>query len=186
MVSIASLWLPILVSAVGVFILSSLIHMVLGYHQHDLRKLPKEDEIMAALRPFNIPPGDYGIPCAESMEGFKSPEFREKMKTGPVAFMTVIRAGDYSMGSSMVLWFIYSLVVGVFAAYLSGVALPAGAGFKAILRFAGCTAFLGYGLALAQVSIWYRKSWRTTLLTWFDALLYGILTGAVFGWLWPH
>ncbi len=38
MVSLMSLWIPILVSAVIVFVLSSIIHMVLPYHRTDLRK----------------------------------------------------------------------------------------------------------------------------------------------------
>ena len=64
MVSIVSLWLPILLSAVIVFIASSIIHMLLKYHRSDFGRVPSEDEVMDALRPFNIPPGDYVIPCA--------------------------------------------------------------------------------------------------------------------------
>ena len=47
MVSIISLWLPILLSAVAVFIASSVIHMVLKYHNSDFKKIPAEDEVMA-------------------------------------------------------------------------------------------------------------------------------------------
>ena len=63
MVPIASLWLPILLSAVAVFIVSSVIHMFLGYHSADYKKVPAEDELMAAVRKFDIPPGDYMVPC---------------------------------------------------------------------------------------------------------------------------
>ena len=61
MVSIISLWLPILLSAVAVFIASSVIHMVFKYHNSDFKKMPAEDEVMAALRPFDIPPGEYVV-----------------------------------------------------------------------------------------------------------------------------
>jgi hypothetical protein len=34
-------------------------------------------------------------------------------------------------------------------------------------------------------SIWYKKSWSGTLKNVFDGLVYGLVTGGVFGWLWP-
>ncbi len=37
MVSIVSLWLPILLSAIVVFILSSVLHMVFTYHNSDFK-----------------------------------------------------------------------------------------------------------------------------------------------------
>jgi hypothetical protein len=169
-----------------VFVASSIIHMVLGYHANDLRRLPREDEVREALGQFAIPPGDYGTPLAGSMADMKSPAFIEKMKKGPVVFMTVVPNGPPSMGRSLALWFLYSVVVGVFAAYIAGRALPPGARYLQVFRFAGCTAFLGYSLALAQNSIWYRKNWGVTLKSMFDGLLYGLLTAGTFGWLWPR
>jgi hypothetical protein len=126
MVLLASLWMPILLSAVVVFVASSIIHMVLPYHRSDLQQLPSEDEIMEALRRFNIPPGDYGVPCAKSMAERGKPEFLEKMKSGPVAFMTVLPSGVPSMSGSLILWFIYSIVVGIVAGYIAGHALRVG------------------------------------------------------------
>ncbi len=186
MVPVHALWLPILVSAVIVFIVSSILHTVLTYHQRDLRQLPREDEILAALRPFAIPPGDYAVPRPPTMKAMKSPEYQEKYAKGPVAIMTVVPNGAPTMGSSLVLWFLYSIVVGVCAAYVAGRALPAGSPYRAVFRFAGCTAFLGYSLALLQNSIWYRRSWGTTFRSMFDGLLYGLLTAGTFGWLWPR
>ena len=186
MVPVTSLWIPILLSAVIVFVASSIIHMLLSYHRNDLRKLSKEDEVMGVLRGFNIPPGDYAMPYAGSMEGMKKPEFIEKMKAGPVLFMTVVPSGPPSMGASLVLWFIYSVVVSVFAGYISGRALPVGANYLAVFRFAGCTAFIGYSLALLQNSIWYKRNWGTTARSMIDGLVYGLLTAGTFGWLWPR
>ncbi len=185
MVGILSLWLPILIAAVIVFVASSIIHMVLPYHRTDYRKLPREDEVLAALRPFGLPPGDYLFPHAESPAALKAPEFIEKLKKGPVGVMTVFPSGPPSMARSLVLWFVYCLVVGVFAAYIAGRALGPGAPYLAVFRFAGCTAFVGYALALWQQSIWYRRAWSTTIKSTIDGLVYGLLTGGVFGWLWP-
>jgi hypothetical protein len=186
MVSLMSLWLPILLSAVAVFIASSIIHMALKYHATDFRQLPKEDEVMEALRRFDIPPGDYGMPYAGSMEAMKSPAFAEKMKAGPVAFMTFLPAGSSSLSSNLVLWFLFSILVSVIAAYVAGSALPRGANYLAVFRFAGCVSFTGYSIALLHDSIWYKRNWGMTVKYMFDGLVYALLTAGVFGWLWPR
>src|SRR5512141_1064909 len=156
MVPITSLWLPILVSAVFVFIASSVFHMLLPFHKRDVRKTPREDELQASLRGFSLPPGDYAIPRAGSMADMKNPVFVEKLTKGPVVFMTVAPAGRPSMGSSLAQWFLYAIVVGIFAAYIAGRALGPGAPYLQVHRFAGATAFIGYSVALAEYSIWYK------------------------------
>jgi hypothetical protein len=148
MVPLASLWLPILVSAVIVFVASSILHMVLPIYRSDYRKLPSEDAVMDALRKFNIPPGDYLVPCAGTPKEMNAPGFVEKMTKGPVALMTVMRTGRSSMAVPLAQWFVYCVVVGVFAGYIAGRALPPGARYLSVFRFAGCTAFVGYALAL--------------------------------------
>ncbi|MCZ6702087.1 MAG: hypothetical protein O6940_03495 [Ignavibacteria bacterium] len=185
MVSIVSLWLPILLSAVAVFIISSIINMVLQYHKNDFAKLPSEGEVMDDLRKTNIPPGDYYFPHAKDMKDMKSSEFIEKIKQGPVGFMTIMENAAPNMGKQLFLWFIYSIIVGIFAAYISGNALAPGAHYLAVFRFAGATAFVGYSLALMQNSIWYKRNWSATLKSMFDGLIYAIFTGGIFGWLWP-
>ncbi|HVO52572.1 MAG TPA: hypothetical protein VMV60_16380 [Thermoanaerobaculia bacterium] len=182
---IASLWLPILLSAVAVFIVSSIIHMFLGYHSADYRRLPAEDEFMAAVRKLDIPPGDYMVPCPASHAAFKDPAFQEKFKAGPRAMMTVF--GPYTgMGAQLGLWFLYAVLISVTAAYISGRALAPGAHYLKVFRFAGATAFYGYSLAHLQASIWYKRSWGTTLRNVFDGLVYGLVTAGFFGWLWPR
>lgn len=185
MVSLTSLWLPILLSAVAVFFISFITHMVLGYHQADYGKLPQEDNVMDALRKFDIPPGDYMMPNGGSTKAMKDPVFIEKFKKGPVALMTVMPAGQWSMGKSLVQWFIYCVIVGIFAAYIASRAMGPGQTFGNVMQFAGTVAFVGYSLSLWQDSIWYRRKWGTTLRNTFDGLLYGLATGAVFAVLWP-
>ena len=186
MVPITSLWLPILLSAVFVFVVSSIIHMVLGYHRNDFGKLTDEDEVMDALGKFNISPGDYILPCAGSPDAMRKPEFLEKMKKGPVAIMTVIPPGEPSMTGSLILWFLYSVVVGIFAAYVAGRALSPAADYLDVFRFVGSMAFAGYALGLWQNSIWFKRSWSSTLKSTFDGLIYALVTAGTFGWLWPR
>ena len=186
MVPLTSLVIPIVLSAVIVFAASFIIHMVLPIHRNDLRKLPKEDEVMDALRRFNIAPGDYAVPCAGSPEAMKKPEFIEKMTKGPVVLMTIVPSGPPSMGTSLLLWFLYSVVISVFAAYITGRALGSGADYLTVFRFIGTAAFMGYALALLQNSIWYKRNWGTTIKSMCDGLVYGLLTAGTFGWLWPR
>jgi hypothetical protein len=185
MVPIPELWLPILLSAVTVFIISSIIHMVLGYHKNDFIGLSSEKEIMDDLRKYNIPPGNYHFPRANSMKEMNSPEFIEKMKQGPVGFVTFLKNEPPAMGGQLFLWFVYSIIVGIFAAYVAGRALPEGAQYLSVFRFVGVTAFVGYSLALLQGSIWYKKSWVSTIKSMFDGLVYALFTAGIFGWLWP-
>ena len=186
MVSIVSLLLPILLSSVFVFILSSLIHMVFGYHANDHRKLPDEEALAETLRKLNIPPGQYNLPHASSMKELGSPEFQEKVKKGPGALLTIWGGGSASMAPYLLQWFFYSVLIGVFTAYVTGRALGAGAHYLEVFRFAGVTAFLSYAIGGWQESIWYRRSWSTTFKNTFDGLLYALVTAGTFGWLWPR
>ena len=185
MVPIMSLWVPILLSAVLVFIVSSIIHMALPWHRGDMKRLPAEDEVMEAIRRANVPPGDYMAPYAGSMAAMKDPAFLEKRMKGPIVSMTVVQGGPPSMGSSLFLWFLYSVLVSLLAAYVTGHALGPGAHYMTVFRFISATAFMGYSLALLQNSIWYKPNWGATIKTMIDGLLYGLVTAGAFGWLWP-
>jgi hypothetical protein len=186
MVSIVSLWLPILVSAVAVFFVFFLIHMVLKYHASDFQGLPSEDNLMDAARTLNIPPGDYMMPhCAPGKNPVKDPVYMEKFNKGPVAVMTFMPAGEWNMGRSLTQWFIFCLVVSIFSGFIASMSLGPGQSFVAVTRVAGTAAFMGYALGQAQNSIWYRRKWSTTFKNVFDGLLSGLATGAVFAALWP-
>lgn len=184
MVSALSLWLPILLSAVFVFIVSSVMHMVLKYHSNDMKALPKEDEVMDALQPFNIAAGEYFMPYINDLKQRESAEFKAKLEKGPVAFLNVV-PGAYDMGGKLFMWFVYSLLVGLFTAYVAGVTMAPGAHYLAVFRITGAVAFVGYALALVQNSIWYGRSWSSTLKYMVDGFVYALVTAGTFGWLWP-
>lgn len=186
MVALSSLWMPILVSAVFVFLASFVAHMLLPHHRSDYGKVPSEGDVMESLRKFNIPPGDYMIPCGGGPEAMKSPEFIDKMKKGPVAVVTFIAPGPPTMTSNLIQWFVYCVVVSIFAGYVAGRAVGPGSEYLRVFRFAGTTAFAAYGLGLWQNSIWYKRAWSTTIKTSIDGLVYACLTAGTFGWLWPR
>lgn len=186
MVSLASLWLPILLSAVIVFVASSVIHMLLTYHRTDFRGFPKEAEMMEALRRFDLPPGDYIMPFCANPADMKSPEFQEKWKRGPLMMATVWKPGPIAMGGQLAQWFLFTIVVSVFAGYMASRALGPGAEYLRVSQIASTTAFLGYSLSHWGDVIWYKRNWMTAAKGTFDGIVYGLLTGGVFGWLWPQ
>jgi len=186
MVGLFALWLPILLSAVLVFILSSIIHMVSPWHKSDYPKMENEDKVMDALRPLNIPPGDYMVPRPNDMKDMRSATFTEKLNKGPKIVFTVLPPGQPSMSSNFIGWFLYSIVVNIFAAYVTGRALPVGTEYLQVFRFVGTVSFVGYVLALWQMSIWYNRSWMTTIKSTVDGLIYALFTAGMFGWLWPR
>lgn len=185
MITLFELWLPILLSAVAVFISSSIIHMVLQYHKNDFDGFPDESNVMDALRKFNIPPGNYNFPHANNMKEFGSPEYAEKCEAGPIGFVTILPNGVPAMGKQLAAWFLYSIVVGIFAGYVGRLTLAPGSDYLMVARVTGVVAFCGYSLALMQNSIWYKRGWVGTLKSMFDGLVYALLTGGFFGWLWP-
>lgn len=185
MVSLADLWLPVLASAVAVFVVSSLIHMVIGYHKSDWKKLADEDGVRDDLRKYSIPTGQYTFPCAASMKDMGSPEMLAKLNEGPVGHMTILPSGPWPVGKSLLQWFVFTIVVGVFIAYIATLALPAGADYMAVFRFTGTVAVLAYAFANVPDSIWKGVSWTTTAKFVVDGVLYGLATAGCFGWLWP-
>lgn len=184
MVPITSLVIPILVSAVFVFLASSVIHMMLGYHKNDFSQIPNEDAALEALRQMKIPPGDYCAPFARSTAELKSPAFAEKAARGPLVMMTLSPGGPISMGAQLMQWFLYCVVISFFAAYVTSRVLEPEAHYLAVFRVAGAVTFMGYAMGLPQHSIWYKKQWGSTLRSMFDGLVYALLTAGTFGWLW--
>lgn len=186
MVTLTSLWLPILLSAVFVFVGSAVIHMVLTYHRNDFGKLPDEDAAMDALRPLGIPPGDYVMPFAGGADHLKSDAFRAKVENGPVAVMTVYAPGSFfNMGSQLAQWFVYCVVVAFVTGYVASRTVMPGAEYLQVFRVTGTVAFACYAMGLPQRSIWYRQKWGSTLRSMFDGLIYGMLTAGAFGAFWP-
>jgi len=186
MVTLTDLWLPILLSTVAVFVASSLIHTVLGYHNSDYRKMPEQDKVCEAIRAAGVPPGTYHFPHGGDYKGMSDPAFQEKLKQGPVGIATIMPSGPINMGKYLVCWFLYCLAVGVFVAYVTGRALGPGTASLAVFRIAGTVAFMAYAMAHTHNSIWKGEPWGTTFKFYFDGLVYALLTAGFFGWLWPR
>jgi hypothetical protein len=182
---LAALWLPILLSAVIVFIASSIMHMVLPYHKSDYRQLPDEDKILAGLRPANLQKGLYVFPYC-THQNMKSPEIQEKYKQGPVGFLTIFPSGPPALPKFLGLWFAYCLIIGTVVAYLAWHTVMIGAPHRHVFRVAGTAAFLAYGLANLSNGIWKGQPWGNVIKEAVDGLVYSLLTAGTFACLWPH
>jgi len=185
MVSLAALWLPIVVAAVIVFVASSIMHMVLPYHRSDYSQLPDEDKVRTALRSLDLKRGLYIFPYCTHKD-MKSPAVAEKYKEGPVGFLTIMPNGLPVMPKFLGQWFLYCLLVGFFVAYLTAHTVGMGANYRVVFRVTGTAAFLAYGLGHLSDGIWKGQKWSNTMKDVFDGLIYGLLTAGTFGWLWPR
>lgn len=185
MVPLMQLWAPILLSAFLVFVGSSLIHMVFKWHSSDYRKLPNEDEIRAAIRKGSPTPGQYHFPhCADPKE-MQSPENVQKFTEGPVGLVYLIPNGVPNMGPMLGKWFAFNVLVSIFVAYVAGHALAVGAEYLRVFQIAGCVGFIAYAMGVIPGAIWMGKPRSVAMKEILDGLIYGLLTGGAFGWLWP-
>lgn len=185
MAFLAALWLPIVLSAVIVFVASSIMHMLLPYHRTDYRPLPDADKILPMLRSFSLTRGLYVFPFTTHKE-MKSPAMVEKYKQGPVGFMTILPSGPPAMPKLLIQWFLFCLLIAVFVAYLADHTVPFGANYRAVFRVVGTSAFLAYGIGQLSNGIWRGHPWPVVIKETFDGLVYSLLTAGVFGWLWPR
>jgi len=185
MVSLSALWLPILLSAVIVFVASSIMHMVLPYHHSDYQRIPDEASVTAALRPLSLKKGLYHFPFCTHKD-MKSPESMAKFKQGPVGLLTIFPSGPPAMPKFLGLWFGYCLIIGFFVAYLAAHTVASGVNYLVVFRVVGTAAFLAYGLGNISNGIWKGQPWSNTIKEVFDGLIYGLLTAGTFGWLWPR
>ena len=179
-----SLWLPILLSSLAVFIMSAILNAVLPWHRNDFRKVPDEDGVRAGMRPFPIPPGEYMMPRAYGGAQMKSPEFMEKMNQGPVMIMTVFPNGPINMGKTLSLWFVYNVIVSCIAACVAVTVLDAMAHTHDVFHITAAVTFIAYVVGLWQNSIWFGRPWVTTLKSSIDGLIYAVITGGIFMHFW--
>ena len=179
--TIMTLWLPIIVAAVVAFIAGSVIWMFMPWHKTEWKKTPDEEAVRAALK--SASPGRYTVPNVRDPSEFKDPDVQKKLIDGPQGFITIVPSGMPTMGGKLVLMFVYNIIVAIFCAYFVSRTLAPGADYLAVFRISGTVAFVAYGMAYIQESVWFGRPWSSTAMTFLDALIYGLLTGGVFGWL---
>jgi hypothetical protein len=185
MTSLIHLWLPILLSAIGVYIASTIIHMVLKFwHTPDYHGFSNDDEVRAAIRKGNPAPGVYMMPFCK-MEEMKKPENQDKFKQGPVGLLLLRPSGKPGMAKNLVQWFIFCLLVSYFCAYLAGSTLAGGTAGLQVFRVVGTAGIMAYAFGSIPSGIWEGRPWNVVIKAIIDGIIYGLVTAAIFAWLWP-
>lgn len=180
-----SLWIPVLVSAAAVFIISSIMHMALKYHRADYKTLPNEDAVREALGKGSLAPGLYHLPNCADMGSMGDPATKAKFEKGPVGVVTIIPNGLPAMPKYLAQWFMFSLFVSFTAAYIARHTLHPGEEGMLVMRITGTVAFAAYGLTNVLDSIWKGQPWANTGRSLIDGAIYAVTTGATFRLLWP-
>lgn len=183
MIPLTTLWIPILLSAVFVFIASNILHMAIpGWHRGDYGKLPDEAAVLSGLTSAKT--GQY---IAPNMDWRKTPkeELDAKMR-GPMAFILLRNPGEFAFARALVSWFVFDLLLSVLIAYPGAVTLRPGTHYLEVFRVIGTAGILAYSFGGVSQSIWYGKPWISTTKEIIDGVIYGLLTAGTFGWLWPR
>jgi hypothetical protein len=179
------LWLPILLSAVVIWVISAIVWMALPHHKQDFIALPDEDGFMDYVRKSGIKPGNYVFPDFRDPKAMKSEKIQKALEEGPVGHLSVWPT-PLSMGGKLVATFIVYLVVSALIAYLTRVALPGAAPFAKVFQVAGTAGILAYCFSFIPNAVWFGSYKRTIVANFVDGIVYGLITGAIFAWRWPH
>ena len=180
-----SLWLPILLSAAVVWIVSAIVWMALPHHKSDFIGLPDEDAFVEYIRKSGIKPGNYVFPDFRKREAMKSEKVSKAIEEGPIGHLSLWRP-PLTMGGKMVATFVVYLVVSILIAYLASVALPRTAEFVRVFQVVGTAGILAYSFSFIPNAIWFGAYRRTIVASIIDGIVFGAITGAIFAWRWPH
>ena len=179
---LTALWLPILLSAVFVFFISFIFHMALPFwHRADYGKLPDEAVVIGGLTTAKS--GQYIAPNVDW--GKLSKEEREAHGKRPMALLFVRNPGEMSMGTPLISWFIEGLVISTIIAFMAGTTIQRGHHRHSVFHLAALAGVLAYAFDGVSASIWYGKPWSATMKTIVDGIVYGVVSGLTFAWLWP-
>lgn len=185
MVELAQLWLPVLVSAVAVFFASAVIWMALPYHKADIRFLPNERDFDNAIEPLNIKPGLYMFPNCEHAKDMKNQAFQERFKSGPWGTIT-IWAKAPNFGMNLLKTFMVYLIISVFVAYITGLALGPGTDYMRVFRVAGAGAVLGHCFGSLANDFFLGKPTRFIITSFIDGVIFALIVAGVFAAMWPE
>ncbi|MFT7517625.1 MAG: hypothetical protein ACI84O_001420 [Myxococcota bacterium] len=178
------MWMPILLSAVFVFIVSSMLHIVFsGWHAPDCKGLKSESDVMRALRESGNGPGEYMMPHAESMAAMKSEAYCAKLEEGPIARITIMSSNAANMTSALSKWFILSICISIVCAYVSSFALVQDGDYLAVFRLTGVVAFCAYSFGYIHNYIWAGTPGKVAIKFVIDGFVYALITAGTFGWL---
>ena len=185
-VTLLQLWLPIILGGLFSWIASAIIHTVIKYHNADYKKLSNEDQVAAAFRQSQPKPGLYHMPHCIDMKEMQNESMQEKLKSGPIAMISVFENGLPKMGKLLIQQILFFIVACIMIAYIATLTLNSSSDFMSIFRILMIVGFLTFGYGIIPHSIWLGQPWANCIRYLFDALIYAVIIAATFAWLWPQ
>ena len=179
---LAHLWLPIVASAVLLFVLSAASHMALPWRRNEWGRITESEALQASLE--GLRPGLYAFPAAPDPKQQMTKEWRDRWAKGPSGWLTIAPRAPVDMGRNMALSVVAYLLVACLAAYVAWHALGPAPHGRAVFRLVGTLGFMSFGVGTVFESIWYHRPWRAYASDALDALLSGLVMAAAFAWLW--
>lgn len=180
-------WLPILLSAAAVWIVSTIFGMPFLHHKNDWIGLPPvdEDSFMEFLRKSGTRPGNYLFPDFRTREAMESEKVKKALEEGPVGHLSIWQP-PLTMGGKLAGAFVVHLVVSTLIAYLASIVLPTTAESARVFRVVGTAGILAYCFSFIPNAIWFGAYKRTILASIIDGVVYGLITATIFAWRWPY
>ncbi len=182
MAFLTDLWLPIILTSIALFFCSFLAWAVLPHHKGDFSTPPDEGAMLSAVRSLSLAPGRYIFPNCQG-KNMKDPEVAKKLAEGPMGMINVWPMPN--MGKNMALTFLTFLIATVLVAYLARETLPNGAAFARVFQVVGTAGVLTWCFSFIANMIWFNGGARAIAMCFIDGLVYGLVTGAIFAFLWP-
>jgi hypothetical protein len=184
MQEISSLGLPILLSAIAVFVASFLAWVVIGHHTPDWNELPDEEATITLLQKSGAKAGQYMFPMMRSKEQMADESKQRRMDSGPWGTVN-IWARPVNMGRNLLQTFVFYLVASFFVGYLGTLALDPGASFSRVFQVTGTAGILAYAFGGVPNAIWFGTHFRSAIMDVIDGICFGLITGLVFASMWP-
>ena len=182
---LVELWIPILVSVGLCFIGSAASWMMLPFHRHEWHRLPTEPGVLDALREDMPSPGRYNFPFTMDGQNANRADLKASLEKGPIGFLTIAPPGVIPMWMMLGQMIVFYTIVTTLTAYVAWASLRINAPYTAVLKLVGIVSAMAYVMGSAPESIWYARPWRHWIVQAVEGIVFGVMTGAVFAWLWP-
>ena len=177
-----NLWLPIILSAVALWVASSVFWTALPHHNQDFDPLPDEDAMMKSVTQLEIPPGRYLFPYPYH-PGADRKALMEKYTQGPRG--SLVTWDMPNMGKNLGLTFVYFLLISAVTAYVAWAAIGGQEAltFSKVLQIVGGIGVLVFCSSGQLHAIWFP---RRMIMEFVDGIAYGLIIGLIFASLWSY
>lgn len=183
-VTIAELWLPLLIASVVVFFASSIMWMAMPHHKKDIVFIgDKETEFLKTLNNLDLKPALYMYPGCE-MKDLKTDEGAAKWNTGPWGVITIY-PNKPNFGMNLFKTFIAYFCITLFVVYITGLSVAHGENYMHVFRVAATTAILGHCMGSLVGDFFMGKPTRFIITCFFDGVVYSLITAGILASMWP-